>query len=206
MSKSGEEATSATADDGGARSCRRRRRRRRPRTPNTSKTPPPSERKMSTRTCTRCSKCVQSERSRRRGSEPKTKLAPFSCSNRERIGNVDDDWNIHSTRRRRFVIDRARILVREVFNPIGEIRRSSSTACRGGSVDGRRGEGALRRQREVGKNAYELNDYSEKKEKLTLDQYLTMKVGRFPSALRGLVERHLERKRRRVRIGRVRCL
>ena len=47
---------------------------------------------------------------------------------------------------------------------------------------------------EVGKNAYELNDYSEKKEKLTLDQYLTMKVGRFPSALRGLVERHLERK------------
>jgi len=47
---------------------------------------------------------------------------------------------------------------------------------------------------EVGKNAYELNDYSEKKGKLTLDQYLTMKVGRFPSSLRGLVERHLERK------------
>ena len=97
----------------------------------------------------RITRSVQSERSRRRGSEPKTKLAPFSCSNRERIGNVDDDWNIHSTRRRRFVIDRARILVREVFNPISEKSEGVHPPrdCRGGSVDGRRGESALRRQR-----------------------------------------------------------
>jgi len=47
---------------------------------------------------------------------------------------------------------------------------------------------------ECAEQTYVMNDYLEKREKLNLDQYLTMKVGRFPSSLRGLVERHLERK------------